>query len=70
MNNRIKKLYSCCLDNRVVVIESNYKYFYEAFKSIEPEGCYASKWYDAKFKASNDFTQTIGDKVYFFQRLI
>jgi hypothetical protein len=69
MNNRITKLFSCTLNNRVVVIETNFTEFYQLFKKIEDK-CYSDRWYFEQFKESSEFTQKIEDKEYTFQRLV
>lgn len=69
MNERIKKLFSVCLDNRVVVIDTNFKDFHTQFKNLEPSAK-SDRWYSDKFKEELEFTQTIGDKSYHFQRLV
>lgn len=69
MNSRITKLYSCCLNNKVIIIETNFSDFYKLLKNIEPK-CYSDKWYIRKFKEHYEFSQVIDDKPYFFQQLI
>ena len=69
MNERITKLFSCCLNNRVIAIETNFKDFYAIVKNIEPD-CKSDRWYMNRFKEDSEFTHTIGDKEYHFQRLV
>lgn len=69
MNNAVTKLYSCCLDNRVLIIETNFKQFYKILKNIEPS-CNSDRWYANKFKESQEFKHVINDKEYFFQQLV
>ena len=69
MNKRITKLFSCCLDNRVVVFETNLDKFHEQLKNIEPN-CNYNRWYAHKFKQDPEFSQTIDGKTYYFQRLV
>jgi len=53
MNKRITKLFSCCLNNEVVVIETNLDLFAEILKRIEPMA-YSSKTIAKRFKESNE----------------
>ena len=69
MNIHVTKLFCVCLDNRVVVIESNFKEFYRVFKNIEPFAR-SDRWYSGRFKELGEFSQVVGDKEYWFQRLI
>lgn len=69
MNDRIKKLFSCCLDNKVVVIETNFATFHKLLNSFEP-ACKSDRWYFDKFKESKEFQQEIGNNIYYFQKLI
>lgn len=69
MNKNITKLFSCCLNNKVVVIETNFKEFYQKFKEIEPAGK-SDKTYSELFKKSPEFNQEINGKNYYFQKLV
>ena len=69
MNERITKLFSCCLNNKVVVIETNFKEFHKILSNIEPLAK-SDRWYTDKFKEHQEFTQVIGNKEYNFQRLV
>lgn len=69
MNERITKLFSCCLGNRVIVIETNFSKFYSLLKNVEPN-CNSDRWYSDKFKEDSEFTQIIDDKKYHFQQLV
>lgn len=68
MNANIGALYAVILDNRVVVTETNLTAFAKKFHEVEPKGFkYVTLF--GKFKASKEFTQTIGGKTYYFQQL-
>lgn len=68
MNANIGSLYAVILDNRVIVTETNLTAFAKKFLEIEPSGFkYVTLF--GKFKAAKEFTQTIGDKTYYFQQL-
>jgi len=69
MNERISKLFSCCLNNRVVIIDTNFKAFHATLKKIEPD-CNSDRWYSDRFKEEKEFSQTINGKDYHFQKLI
>ena len=69
MNKRITKLFSCCLNNRVVVIDTNFQKFYDQLNNIEPN-CNSDRWYIDKFKEGPEFTQFIDGKEYHFQKLV
>lgn len=69
MNERISKLFSCCLNNRVVLIDTNFKSFHATLKKMEP-ACKSDRWYIDRFKEQSEFAQTINGKEYFFQRLV
>jgi len=69
MNKRVTKLFSCCLDNRVIIIETNFSDFYKLLNKIEPN-CNSSRLYSDKFKSESEFTQTINNKSYHFQQLV
>lgn len=69
MNKRITKLFSVCLNNRVVVIETNFSQFYDDLKAIEPN-CNSDRWYIERFKESSEFSHIIDGKEYFFQKLV
>lgn len=69
MNNRISKLFSCCLGNRVVIIETNFKEFHGQFKNIEPEG-HSDRWFIDRFKEDSEFEYSLNGKKYYFQRLV
>jgi len=69
MNGRITKLFSCSLDNRVVIIETNFSEFYKLLKQLEPT-CNSNRWYSDKFKSSSEFQQVINNKSYNFQQLV
>lgn len=69
MNKSVRKLFSCCLNNKVVAIDTNFNHFYKALKKYDPD-CNCDRWYIDKFKEKTEFEQTIDDKVYYFQRLV
>jgi hypothetical protein len=69
MNKNIKNLYSCTLNNKVIVIETNFSKFYKALKLVEPN-CGYDKLYIKKFKEVSGFERVINDKVYYFQSLV
>lgn len=69
MNERISKLYSVCLGNRVVLIDTNFKAFHATLKKIEP-CCNSDRWYIERFKEHSEFSQNINGKEYYFQRLV
>ncbi|ALR29737.1 hypothetical protein ATE47_04025 [Chryseobacterium sp. IHB B 17019] len=69
MNDRISKLFSCCLNNRVVIIDTNFKGFHATLKKMEPT-CNSDRWYIEKFKEGPEFSQIINGKEYYFQRLV
>ena len=69
MNGRITKLFSCSLDNRVVIIETNFSEFYKLLKQLEPT-CNSNRWYSDKFKEQSEFEQVINNKSYNFQQLV
>nr|BFF40254.1 hypothetical protein BACY1_20590 [Tenacibaculum mesophilum] len=69
MNDRIKKLFSCTVNNRVVVIETNFRLFHKLLKVVEPN-CNSDRWYIDRFKEDREFSQTIDGKVYHFQKLV
>ena len=69
MNNRITKLFSCCLENKVILIETNFKEFHSKFKSIEPSA-HSDRWFTDKFKKEKDFEYVVDSKIYCFQRLV
>lgn len=69
MNNRVSKLFACCLGNRVVIIDTNFKDFHTALKKFEPS-CKSNKWFELKFKEVSEFSQIIDGKEYYFQRLV
>lgn len=69
MNVRVTKLFSCCFDNRVIVIDSNLFEFHKTFETIEP-GSFSYRWFGSKFKEYKTFNHSINGKNYTFQRLI
>lgn len=69
MNERITKLFSCCLGNRVIAIETNFVKFHSLLKNVEPN-CNSNRWYSDKFKESKEFVHSIDGKDYFFQQLV
>ncbi len=69
MNERVTKLFSCCFNNRVIVIDSNLLEFHKAFEIIEPES-FSYRWFGSKFKENKIFNLSINDKNYTFQQLI
>lgn len=69
MNKRIKKLYTCCLDNRVIVCDTNLFAFYESLKKVQPK-LNSYGWYYDKFKLNPEFVQAIDDKEYCFQQIV
>lgn len=69
MNGRITKLFSCSLDNSVVIIETNFSEFYKLLKKLEPT-CNSNRWYSDKFKEQSEFKQVINNKTYNFQQLV
>ncbi len=69
MNLRVTKLFSCCFDNRVIVIDSNLFEFHKAFKIMEPK-FFSYRWLGSKFKGHKTFDQVINGKTYTFQKLI
>lgn len=69
MNKRINKLFSCCLDNRVVVIDTNFKHFCDHFKKVEPDSR-SCRWFFNRFKDESEFEYSVNGKIYFFQKLI
>lgn len=69
MNKDLKKLYTCTLNNRVVVFDTNYAAFHLKIRNYEPL-CYSTNWMNKKFKEKNEFTHVINDKAYHFQQLV
>ena len=62
MNKSVRKLFSCCLNNKVVAIDTNFKHFHKSLKNYESK-CNSDRWYIDKFKENPEFEQTIGNKV-------
>ena len=69
MNLRVSKLFSCCCNNKVIVIESNLIAFHKAFEIIEP-GSFSYRWFGSKFKENKTFNHCINGKNYTFQQHI
>ena len=69
MNKAVRKLYSCTLNNRVVVCETNFKDFCDQFKKIEPTA-HSCRWFDNRLKDNPEFEYEIEGKKYYFQRLV
>ena len=69
MNGRIKKLFVCCLDNKVFAIDTNYKGFYNEFKLLVPD-CRKEWYYQNKLIKEGCFNEVIGGKTYHFQKIL
>ena len=69
MNVRVTKLFCCCYENRVIVIDSNLLEFHKTFEIIEPNS-FSYRWFGAKFKESKTFNHSINGKQYTFQQLV
>ena len=69
MNQNITKLFSCCSNNRIVVIDTNFKDFCECFRKMEPNAK-SCRWFINKFKVAPEFEYEINDKLYYFQKLV
>lgn len=69
MNERITRLFSCCLDNRVIVIDTNFKSFHRQLKNLVPK-CNSDRWYSDRFKKEPEFDQVIDGHTYHFQQLL
>lgn len=69
MNERITKLFSCCLENEVILFETNLSEFQKKFEKIESESN-SYRQFNYKFKQSKMFKQTINGKNYTFQQLV
>jgi len=69
MNKRITKLFACCHNNKVVVIETNLEMFCELFKNLEPS-CHSYRWFLKEFKQEPCFDYTLNGKTYTFQQLV
>lgn len=69
MNERIKKLFVCIHENRVIAFETNLKAFHKIFASIEPEAnSYA--WLRRHFIKQEIFTFNHNGKYYTMQQLV
>jgi len=65
MNNEVKSLYSCCKDNKVIVIATNLSEFVTLFNNVaEVKRSY--NWYYRRFKEQDEFS----NGAYNFQRLV
>lgn len=69
MNERITKLFSCCLENEVILFETNLSEFQKKFEKIESESN-SYRQFNYKFKQTSMFKQTINGKEYTFQQLV
>lgn len=69
MNKRITKLYSCCLNNEVILFETNLEAFCTILKNIEPK-IKAYRWFIKKFKEDNIIVVQIDGKEYTIQSLV
>jgi hypothetical protein len=69
MNERITKLFACCLNNQVIAFETNLLEFHKKMSAIEPK-VYSYRWLGKKFKESQTFEQAIDGKSYTFQQLV
>lgn len=69
MNERITKLFSCCLENEVILFETNLSEFQKKFDNIEI-GAISYRQFNYKFKQTKMFKQTINGKNYTFQQLV
>lgn len=68
MNERIKKLFVCIHENRVIAFETNLKAFHKIFASIEPEASsYASL--RRKFIKGEIIAAHLNGKDYILQQL-
>lgn len=64
----LNTLYVAISDNELVCFETNLNGFVDRFSNIEPKSRnYA--WFYRSFRKSNRFEQTIGEKVYYFQKV-
>lgn len=54
MNDNIKVLYTCCLDNKVIVTESNLTLFVKELEYMTDIGK-KYNWFYRRFKSSNSF---------------
>lgn len=69
MNEVLKKLFTCCFDNRVIVFETNLVDFQKKFEKLVPEA-HGYRWFLNKFKESDTISQTYNGKLFTFQKLI
>jgi hypothetical protein len=69
MNERITKLFVCCLNNQVIAFETNLLEFHKKMTEIEPS-VYGYRWLGKKFKESPTFEQSFSGKNYTFQQLV
>ena len=69
MNKAVTKLFSCCLDNQVVIVDTNFSDFHKLLKKLEPS-CHSDRWFSDKFKESNCFAYELNGKNYTMQKLV
>jgi hypothetical protein len=65
MNNKISSLYTCCIGNRVVLVESNLSEFVKLFNKMTGSNK-SYNWYYRRFNKLHEFAV---DK-YYFQRVV
>lgn len=69
MNERIKKLFVCIRDNKVIAFETNLKSFHQTITTIEPEAnSYA--WFRRQLIKTQCFTIQHNGKEYTIQQLV
>jgi len=69
MNGQLRRLYTCSVNNKVVVFETNFKEFYSKLNNYIPK-CNGDRWYANKFNTIGEFEQWIEGDLYYFQRLV
>lgn len=69
MNEVIKNLYTCCLENNVVVFETNVKKFHQKLQHLVPES-HGYRWFGNKFRESIKFDVEYNGKLFTFQKLV
>jgi len=69
MNDRIKKLFTCVHDNKVVAFDTNFKDFCNQFRNLEPDSR-SCRWLNDRINSIEPFEYEVNGKKYYFQSLI
>ncbi len=70
MRKRPWSYYIVIMDNKAIVKESNILALYEALRKTDPDFNYVYRTIQRRFQKTDYFSIKVGEKVYYFQKVL